>query len=258
MFGIAVTGASGRLGQCVLKCLSGHDEWQLLGAFVSENSRYLESDINELLPDTGFDINFISIQSINTVLKAANMLIDFSLPSAMDNILDACVLNQCSLVSGVTGLNPQQVDHLQQAAKKIPILWSSNFSINIQMIKNLLNVLQQKNTIKSVGIIETHHQHKQDMPSGTAIALAQELTSDKTMRRLDKNSFQLGEVKITSVRTGVVAGKHHIQINLDGEKIILEHQAQTPMLFAEGALKAAAWLADQPAGLYGLNDFLLS
>ena len=256
MLHIGIAGASGRLGQRVLKQALKNKNLRVAGVYVSENSDHLNQDISAMVGGDYFDLSFTAL-SENNFPQPIDVVVDFSLPAAFDELVDTCVVQQTPLVSGTTGLSAEQFERLQQASKFIPVLWTSNFSVNIQMIKNLLNVIRIKNDIASVNIIETHHIHKQDMPSGTAISLAQELSEDNLLKKTAEQAFQLGDVRIESVREGEVPGTHRIEIELEHEKLIIEHQASTPGLFAQGALQAAEWLADKPQGLYTLNDFLL-
>jgi len=256
MIHLGIAGASGRLGQRVLKQALQQQNFRVAGAYVSEHSDHLNQDISAVVGGDYADLAFAKITE-NAFPQPVDVVVDFSLPLAFDDLVDTCVVQQTPLVSGTTGLSAEQFDRLRQAAKFIPVMWTSNFSVNIQMIKNLLHVIRLKNDIQDIRIIETHHIHKQDMPSGTAISLAQELSSEKLLKKTADQTFQLGEVKIDSVRKGEVPGTHRIEIVLPHEKLSIEHEALTPGLFAQGALQAAAWLADKPQGLYSLNDFLL-
>ncbi|WP_395376181.1 4-hydroxy-tetrahydrodipicolinate reductase [Marinicella sp. W31] len=256
MIHLGIAGASGRLGQRVLQQALQQKNFRVAGAYVSENSDHLNQDISAMVGGDYIDISFTAITE-NAFPQPVDVVVDFSLPSAFDELVDTCVLHQTPLVSGTTGLTAEQFDRLGQASKFIPVMWTSNFSINIQMIKNLLNIIRMKNDVQEIRIIETHHIHKQDMPSGTAISLAQELSLERTLKKTDEQVFQLGDVQIESIREGEVPGTHRIEIILPHEKLVIEHQALTPGLFAQGALQAAEWLADKPLGLYSLNDFLL-
>jgi len=137
-------------------------------------------------------------------------------------------------------------------------LWAANFSLNIQIIKNLLQVFKQINNQADYHITETHHQHKKDAPSGTAIALAQSLSTSRQLKVVANNEFSLGEINIKSVRESEVPGTHLIQCDFPNETITIEHVAKNGDLFAEGAVSAAQWLSNQDKGLYDLNAILLA
>ena len=256
MIHVGIAGATGRLGQRVLKQALELENFRVAGAYVSEYSDHLHQDISAVVGGDYLDLSFTAITE-NAFPQPVDVVVDFSLPTAFDELVDTCVVQQTPLVSGTTGLSAEQFDRLAQAAKFIPVIWTSNFSINIQMIKNLLNIISMKNDVQDIRIIETHHIRKQDMPSGTAISLAKELSNERALKKTAEQTFQLGKVEIESVREGEVPGTHRIEIVLPHEKLTIEHEAMTPGLFAQGALQAAEWLADKPQGLYSLNDFLL-
>jgi 4-hydroxy-tetrahydrodipicolinate reductase len=176
--------------------------------------------------------------------RAVNMVVDFSLPEAFDATLDWCVKNKKPLLCGTTGLTSSQRSRMRRAAKKIPILWASNMSLGVAVLRGMLNSLSPIQSW-SFAIEETHHRHKKDKPSGTALTLQNDL--EKVIgRRLPK---------IRSVRGGEVAGIHKITAKSKEEVLTLEHKALNRTVFARGALTAARWLFDKKrAGLYDLGQ----
>ncbi len=251
---VIISGVSGRIGRRLLKLVLANREFELVAGLVSPNSQYLGQDLGTLadLDNTGL----VAIDSLVDV--RADVVVDFSQPEGFDELVDYCVLQQTALVSGTTGLNQQSFDRLSQAAKYIPVMWTSNFSLNIQVLKNLLQVIKQVNPTGQFSITETHHIHKKDMPSGTAISLAQAIESQSSMIKTTDNTFQLGAVEIIAERQGEVPGTHEVTCQLDDETLSFKHQAHDPAIFAQGALNVAQWIHGQPSGFYDLNAMLMA
>ncbi|MCW8869291.1 MAG: 4-hydroxy-tetrahydrodipicolinate reductase [Proteobacteria bacterium] len=252
---VIISGVTGRMGQRLLRIISQQEQLQVVAGVASKESPHLGKSIAEL---TGIKrLGDGKIVSGMENLKA-DVVIDFSQPDAFNAVIDHCVMNEIALVSGTTGLNQDQYDRISQAGHFIPVLWAANFSLNIQIIKNLLQVFKQINNQADYHITETHHQHKKDAPSGTAIALAQSLSTSRQLKVVANNEFSLGEINIKSVRESEVPGTHLIQCDFPNETITIEHVAKNGDLFAEGAVSAAQWLSNQDKGLYDLNAILLA
>ena len=252
---IIISGVTGRMGQRLVRLISQQKELNLIAGISSEDNQHVGRSLAEY---TGLDAaGDAPIVSSLTGLSA-DVVIDFSQPAAFNAVIDYCVMNEIPLVSGTTGLSQSQFDRISQAGHFIPVMWAANFSLNIQIIKNLLQIFKQKNKTGRYHITETHHQHKQDAPSGTAIALAQSLSQDQTLTVVADNEFTLGRIHIKSVRQAEVPGTHHIRCDFPHETIDIEHQAKNGDLFAEGAIAAAQWLTANEKGFYDLNALLLA
>lgn len=250
---IIISGVSGRIGRRLLAKVLDLPGCELVAGLVSPGSRHLGRDLGELL-----DREAVGIQAVDSLAGIdADVVIDFAQPAGFDELVDYCVLGQVALVSGTTGLNQDNFDRIGQAAKYIPIMWTSNYSLNIQVLKNLLQVVKQINPDGQFSITETHHIHKKDMPSGTAISLAQAIDPQSSMSKTGDADFQLGSVAIHSVREGEVPGTHEVKVQLEAETFTFKHEAHDPAIFAQGALDAALWLAEQPIGFYDLNAVLM-
>jgi 4-hydroxy-tetrahydrodipicolinate reductase len=175
-----------------------------------------------------------------------DLAVDFSLPAALPGLLALCEQRHCALVSGTTGLDPGLRARMERAGQAIPLAWASNFSLGVVVLEDLLRraagVLPWP-----VSIVETHHVHKLDAPSGTAISLAAAAAA-----------AQGRSPPIESVREGEVVGTHRIRLQGPGEVLELGHVAQDRDIFARGALEAAARLAGRPAGLWTLPKLLFN
>ncbi len=171
------------------------------------------------------------------------VIIDFSLPSALNKSIEYAVSFNCPLVCGTTGLSSEQLQQLKDASQKIAVAQSFNFSVGIQMLIKCSEMLSQNLSDWDIEISETHHRFKKDKPSGTAIML--------------KNAIGK-EVNISSLRLGNVPGDHQISFGGLGEVISLKHSATSRRTFAEGAVKSAYFLLDKKNGFYSFHDVLFN
>lgn len=176
-----------------------------------------------------------------------DVAIDFSLPDAFDGILAACVARRVALVSGTTGLSPAQVEAMDRAGATIPVLWASNFSLGVAVLEDLVRRAARALADWDADIVEAHHVHKKDAPSGTALTLGRAIAvgGGQTPR-------------YASLRAGDIVGEHTVQFSGPGERIELIHRATDRDIFARGALSAALRLVQRPAGRIGLADLLFA
>jgi 4-hydroxy-tetrahydrodipicolinate reductase len=176
---------------------------------------------------------------------AFDVAVDFSLPDGFDRLLDACRQRGAALVSGTTGLEGRQLMHLVEASSDIPVLWASNFSLGVVVLHELVRNVAASLPGWTVAITETHHVHKLDAPSGTALTLAQAASAANGR-----------ETSIDSIRQGEVIGEHVVRFSGMGETLELAHHALDRDIFARGALEAARRLAMQAAGQFSLAQLL--
>lgn len=173
--------------------------------------------------------------------QKADLIIDFSSPEGTKTALAAALEHSLPLVIGTTGLSEKLKQDIQEASFKIPILSSPNFSFGIALYLKILPEIVKQLPGASYKIIETHHQRKKDAPSGTALRLAQAIGPEKN-------------IPIESIRAGEAVGEHRIFLNLEGEILEFRHEALSRTAFAKGALMAANFLVNKPAGAYTLVD----
>lgn len=178
---------------------------------------------------------------------AFDVVVDFSLPEGFDVVLSACRARGAALVSGTTGLSTGQLAALDAAASGIPVLWAANFSLGVVVLEDLARRAAQALAGWDVDIVESHHVHKKDAPSGTALALGQAVAS-----------VRASAPNYASLRAGDIVGEHTVQFTGPGERIELVHRATNRDIFARGALHAATRLAGKPAGRYLLADLVLA
>lgn len=173
-----------------------------------------------------------------------DVAIDFSLPDAFDGILASCLARGVALVSGTTGLDARQREALQDASTRIPVLSAANFSLGVAVLGDLVERAAAALQGWDCDIVESHHVHKKDMPSGTALALGESAGEGGAQPRY------------VALRAGDIVGEHTVQFTGLGERIELVHRATSRDIFARGALHAAARLAGREPGRYQLRDLL--
>jgi 4-hydroxy-tetrahydrodipicolinate reductase len=229
---LLIHGASGRMGQTLLKLAAERDDLRIVAAVAppSDDAGLLGQPFHpvaDLDGAPGFDV-----------------AIDFSLPAAFDAILGLCVRRGAALVSGTTGLSAPQRSALQAASVDIPTLWSANFSLGVAVLEELVERAAAALSGWDCDIVEAHHTRKLDAPSGTALALGAAAGRGGA------------DPRYASLRAGDIVGEHLVQFAGIGERIELIHRATNREIFARGALHAAARLGGRPPGLYRLRDLL--
>jgi 4-hydroxy-tetrahydrodipicolinate reductase len=261
---IAVIGAAGRMGKVLIEAIQLHSQLVLGGAVVSNSSSLIGVDAGELA-----GVGKLAVQCVSNLEDTKDnfdVLIDFTTPSLTMANLEFCVANNKAIVIGTTGLNESQKEALAAAAKQIPIVFASNMSVGMNLcFKILETVAATLGDDYDVEIIETHHRHKVDAPSGTAVSLGEVVA--KALDRNLKDHAVYGregiigprtkkEIGFETIRAGDVVGDHTVLFANEGERIEITHKASSRMTFAKGATRAAAWLDAKDAGLYNMQDVL--
>ena len=203
---------------------------------------------------------------VAALVAASDVLVDFSSPKALQATLDACVAAGKPIVIGTTGLEAAQHAAIDAAATKIPVLQTGNTSLGVNMLAALVEQAASKlGDDWDIEIVEMHHRHKVDAPSGTAKLLGEaaargrgiDLASNSESGRDGITGARAkGAIGFAALRGGSVAGDHTVILASDEERIELTHRAENRMIFARGAVKAAGWLVGQKAGRYGMDGVL--
>ncbi len=259
---VAVTGVTGRMGRVLVQAVHASEGLKLSAAVQREGSTLIGSDAGELA-----GIGKIGI-GVEPKLEGLNydVLIDFTLIEPCLTHIELARKAGKAVVIGTTGFNANQRGVIEKAAQDIPIVLAPNTSVGITLCLHLLRqmapVLSEESDIE---IIETHHRHKVDSPSGTAVRLG-EVIADSLGRDLSNCAVYgregIGEprdretIGFATVRGGDVVGDHTVLFASEGERIELTHKASSRMTFAKGAVRAAKWLSTQSAGLYDMQDVL--
>jgi 4-hydroxy-tetrahydrodipicolinate reductase len=263
MIKVVIAGASGRMGHALLEGIFADSELQLHGALEHADSPRIGRDAGEAFGRvTGVGIS----ADVPTVLHGADVLIDFTRPEPSMAYLAACERAGVKLVLGTTGFSPEQKKLIETTAQKIAIVFAPNMSVGVTL---LINLVQAAAKVLADGydveIIEAHHRHKVDAPSGTALrlgeAVAEALGRDLQSCAVYGREGVTGErdantIGFATVRGGDVVGDHTVLFAGIGERVELTHKASSRATFALGALRAAKYLADRKTGLYDMQDVL--
>jgi len=261
---IAIAGVAGRMGRSLVTAVhqQTNNDIQLTAAIQRPGSTLLGVDAGELAA-----IGAIGVPVVATLEEADfDLLIDFTLVEASLANIDYCRAHNKMMVIGTTGFDTAQKSHIARAATKVPIVFAANMSVGMNMC---FHVLKQMSLVlgedSDIEIIETHHRHKIDAPSGTALRLG-EVIADTLDRDLSECAVYgregLGEpraretIGFATIRGGDVVGDHTVLFASEGERVELTHKASSRMTFAKGAVRAARWLSTRGIGLYDMEDVL--
>lgn len=248
MIKVLINGCNGQMGQVL----------------VNEMDRF-----PELLLISGFDIHdegkntFPVYSRIEDIKEKPDVIIDFSIPVSTFNILDYAVNQKVPVVIATTGFTKEQLEEIKVTSTLIPIFQSSNMSFDINLMKKIVVEVAKKLKDTDIEIIETHHNRKVDAPSGTAILLANainEVMEEKLAYNFNRHDTHEKrnpkEIGFSSIRGGNIVGEHSVQFFGEHETFEIKHTSYSRNVFAEGALKAAIFLACQKPGYYGMDDLV--
>jgi 4-hydroxy-tetrahydrodipicolinate reductase len=263
MLKIAILGAAGRMGRTLIRLTAESTDLELVAATES-GDELVGWDAGE---SAGLGTLGITISNdLAAAVQACDVAIDFTLPSAVAENVAACVSAGVPMIMGTTGLNDEHFSRLTDAAASIPLVYGRNMSVGITLLTELARIAARTlGTDYDVEITETHHRHKLDAPSGTALQLGESIAEARGTtldavavfdRRVNEAARVTGSIGFQSIRAGSVVGDHSIMLAADEEVIELRHRAMDRAVFARGALRAARWIVVQPPGLYGMLDVL--
>lgn len=261
---IAIAGAGGRMGRALLQSVNANSEVSLVAAIVRPGSTLIGADAGELCGIGKTGVNFAD--QLEAFMGRFDMLIDFTTP---ENTLQNCALcarHGKGIVIGTTGFTTEQKQLLNTYQSSIPLCIAANFSTGVNLCLNLLETAAQViGDSADIEIVEAHHRHKLDSPSGTALRMG-EVIADTLQRNLEQVAVygregQTGArdpktIGFSTVRGGDVVGDHTVMFLADGERVEITHKASSRLAFANGAVRAAQWLQTQKAGVYDMQDVL--
>jgi 4-hydroxy-tetrahydrodipicolinate reductase len=265
MIRAVLVGATGRMGQAIIRVAADAADIVIAGAVDAEDSAHLGRDAGELAGVRPLDVAVTS--DLAAALTAADVVIDFSNPNATEAHLAACRKARKPLLIGTTGHGPALTHVFERAAREIALLVSPNTSLGATVLLELARAAAAALPRSfDAEIIESHHRMKKDAPSGTALALGAavahgrggQLTDIAVWDRKGGAARRAGDIGFAVVRGGDLVGEHTVLFAGDGEELTLTHRAGDRAIFAKGALRAAAWLTVQPPGRYAMGDILLA
>ncbi|MBM3644373.1 MAG: 4-hydroxy-tetrahydrodipicolinate reductase [Alphaproteobacteria bacterium] len=261
---IAVVGAGGRMGRMLVRELGRRAGAELAAACEGPGSSWAGRDSGEL---AGLEPNGVKIGTdAGAAIGAADALIDFTVPAATAAHAALAAERGRAMVIGTTGLDAAQTAAVHAAAKRVPVLWAANMALGV----NVLLALVEKTAAMlaadyDIEVLEMHHRHKIDAPSGTALALGRAAAAgrgvalEKVWRKTrdgHTGARPSGEIGFATLRGGEEVGVHTVMFAAAGERLELGHRSFSRETYAAGAVTAALWLRGKPAGLYGMKDVL--
>ena len=235
------------MGGEIIKAIQGKDKFEIVCGIDKEASNQ----------------EFLIYNNVKDIKEEIDVIIDFSIPVATMNILEYAKENKIPIVIATTGLSKENIEKIEEYSKEIPIFRSSNMSLNINLMANILQKVAEVLKENDIEIIETHHNRKIDSPSGTAILLAdainkvfegeKEYNFERMQKREKRNKKEIG---FSSIRGGNIVGEHKVVFFGENESLEITHKAYSRQVFAEGALKAAEFIVKQSEGLYDMSNLV--
>lgn len=260
---IAIVGASGRMGRILIQAVQ-QAGYILAGAIVRPESSLIGSDAGEMAGAGHLGVKVTG--DLKQVLDQCDAVIDFSTPAATELHLQLCRDAGVAIVIGTTGMSDAQKQQLDQIATEIPVVYAANYSVGVNISIKLLELAAKTfaDTV-DIEIVEAHHRHKVDAPSGTALMMG-EAIADTLGRDLKKVAVYGREgytgpreretIGFETIRGGDIVGEHTVMFIGEGERVEVSHKATNRMNFAAGAVRAAAWVTDKTAAKYDMKDVL--
>ncbi len=249
MINLLLSGANGKMGQAVTRVAENNDQIRILAGY----------DIN-----TASNNGFPVFDDLQKLPEKPDVIVDFSHPALFDGLLNYAVENSVPAVICTTGLSAEQISRLQYEAQHIPVFFSANMSLGVNLLIDLVSrAAKFLDGNFDIEIIEKHHNQKIDAPSGTALAIADAISDSVTFspkytydRHSVRQKREKAEIGIHSIRGGNIVGEHDVLFAGTDEVITLTHTATSKEVFAVGAVKAALFLAEQKPGMYCMKDLI--
>jgi len=262
LIAVAIAGASGRMGRLLIEHILEADDVRLVGALEHPRSPEIGTDVGALV---GRPAGVRIEGDPKRALGGAEVVIDFSSPTATASVVRAAAAAGLACVVGTTGLTDEARVAMNEASALIPVVAAPNMSLGVQVLSHVLGeALRLLGDGFDVEIVEAHHRDKKDAPSGTALRLAEVALQSRGLTLDDLQHGRAGgdalrgtrEIGVHAVRGGDIVGDHTVVLAGKGERIELTHRATSRAVFAAGALRAARWVVGRPAGLYTMTDVL--
>lgn len=261
---VGVIGAGGRMGRMLIEAVNDNPQTTLNAAIERQGSSLVGADAGEVAAIGHLNVQIVD--DLQAVVDDIDVLIDFSLPDATEKNMQVCAEHNVAMVIGTTGFNEQQEQVLAKASEKIAIVYAGNYSTGVNLSLKLLEMAAKAfGTEADVEVIEAHHKHKIDAPSGTAYMMAEAVADARGQNLKDVAVYgregqtgerEAGTIGIHAIRGGEIIGDHTVMFIADGEVVEITHRARARMTFAAGAVRAATWVIQQEVGQYNMQDVL--
>jgi len=250
MIKVVICGASGRMGQTLGRMVHEAPDLELVGGINLKHSSFFGAEI-------------VEAKDADALLKKtkADVVIDFTVASAVVSNVQVAVRNNCALIVGTTGISPEQRAEMETAINgHVPAVISTNFSIGVAIFQQLVRESARLLKDYDIEVIEAHHRNKKDAPSGTAKTILQIIEEEAGAREKQYGregmTERKNEIGVHVIRGGDIVGDHKVMYSKNYETIELSHRAYDRSVFASGAIVAARWVAGKKPGIYGMSDVL--
>ncbi len=261
---IVVTGGSGKMGQMLIKAIDASATAELVGVLERVGHEWVGSDLGTAM---GGNARGVAVGSdIETVLSGADVVVDFTRPEATLAVAEVAAKLGVAHVIGTTGFSDDELAQLNVFAADTVMVRAGNMSLGVNLLTQLTRkVAEALDEDFDIEVIEAHHHHKVDAPSGTALMLGEAAAEGRGVDLADVSdrgrdgitgARKRGDIGFVAVRGGDIVGEHDVMFAAPGERIILRHMATDRSIFSRGALKAAHWVMGKPNGLYDMMDVL--
>lgn len=261
---IAITGAAGRMGKNLIQAVVETEGLVLAAAVINPRSSLVGADVGELAGVGKIGVH--AVGQLEQVVDDFDVLIDFTTIELTLHNIQVCRQHGKKIVIGTTGFSDTQKTTIVEAGEHTAVVFAPNMSVGVNLCFKLLDLAARVlGDDYDVEVIEAHHRHKVDSPSGTALRLG-EVVADALGRDLNECAVygrqgQIGprstkEIGFETIRAGDVVGEHTVLFATEGERVEITHKASSRMTFAKGAVRAAVWLRDHPRGLFDMQDVL--
>ncbi len=262
---IAIMGAAGRMGRVLIEATELAEGAELGAGIVLPTDSLIGADAGDMA-GLGKKLGVALVSDLNSVIGDFDVVVDFTAPEASMKNIEICKAAGKAIVIGTTGLTDEQKASMQASAADTKIVFAPNYSVGVNLCLNLLRMAASvMGEDSDIEVIEMHHRHKVDAPSGTALRLgevvAETMGWDLNEVAVYGREGQTGarpqkQIGFETIRGGDVVGDHTVMFATEGERVEITHKAQSRMTFAKGAIRAAQWVVNQPNGLYDMQDVL--
>ncbi|MFC3024324.1 4-hydroxy-tetrahydrodipicolinate reductase [Vibrio zhugei] len=264
MVRIAIAGAAGRMGRNLVKAAHNNPKASVVAGSERAESSLVGVDIGELCSEGRF--NVVLVDDLTQAIDGFDVIIDFTAPKSTLANIELCKQYKKKIVIGTTGFSDEERALIDEAAQEIGIVMAPNYSVGVNLVFKLLEkAAQVMGEYSDIEIIEAHHRHKVDAPSGTAIGMGEAIAGAMGNKLSDVAVYaregitgerSRDEIGFATIRAGDIVGEHTAMFADIGERVEITHKATDRMTFANGAVRAAIWLCEQPNGFYTMSDVL--
>ncbi|MFV0576001.1 MAG: 4-hydroxy-tetrahydrodipicolinate reductase [Vibrio sp.] len=264
MVRIAVAGAAGRMGRNLVKATHSNPNAQVGAGSERSDSSLIGVDVGELCGEGKFDIRLVD--DLEKAVEEFDVIVDFTAPKSTLKNIQLCQQYGKKIIIGTTGFSEQEKEDILKASETLPIVMAPNYSVGVNLVFKLLEkAAKVMGDYCDIEVIEAHHRHKVDAPSGTALGMGEAIAGAMGNKLSDVAVYARegitgertkDEIGFATIRAGDIVGEHTAMFADIGERVEITHKATDRMTFANGAVKAAVWLDKQPAGFYTMQDVL--